>query len=140
MINKTFTVIIILIFSSLLYSAQITVVVENIKKDEGKVFVGLFKPDEDFPKREKRLKGGPVIPKNQKVSMTFTDVTSGEYAISTHHDINSNDAVDKNFMGMPKEPYGFSNNQYGPFGKPDHKKSTIIVKADDTLTVKIKLR
>jgi len=39
-----------------------------------------------------------------------------------YHDLNSNDELDKNFLGIPTEPYAFSNNARG-FGLPPYKKA-----------------
>lgn len=41
----------------------------------------------------------------------------GWYAVSVVHDQNNNAKLDKNFFGLPKEPYGFSNNP-NSLGKP----------------------
>jgi uncharacterized protein (DUF2141 family) len=41
----------------------------------------------------------------------------GWYAVSVVHDENNNSVLDANFLGIPKEPYGFSNNPRG-LGKP----------------------
>lgn len=41
----------------------------------------------------------------------------GWYAVSVVHDQNNNAKLDKNFLGLPKEPYGFSNNP-NSLGKP----------------------
>jgi uncharacterized protein (DUF2141 family) len=37
-------------------------------------------------------------------------VEAGAYAISIFQDENRNGELDSNFIGIPKEPYGFSNN------------------------------
>lgn len=39
-------------------------------------------------------------------------------AVSAHHDKNSNDKLDKNPLGIPTEPYGFSKNPKRGFGPP----------------------
>ncbi len=136
--KKCIVLIAVLIFSG--FSAQIEVIIENIKTDNGTLYIALYKAGPDFPDKEKRLDGGPVEIKDKKASIKFNNLLAGSYAISTHHDLNSNRKVDKNFLGMPKEPYGFSNNLYGPFGKPDYKKATISVRDDDSISIKIKLR
>lgn len=43
-------------------------------------------------------------------SVTFTDVAPGTYAIVVIHDENGNGEMDTNFIGIPTEPGGFSNN------------------------------
>lgn len=135
-----FTVVLISVLILSVSAATIVVDITNIKTDEGTLYVALFKPEPDFPNKEKRLMGGPVKIEDKKAFITFSDLPGGDYAISAHHDINSNQEVDKNFLGMPKEPYGFSNNLYGPFGKPDYKKATIKLNNNDSLKISIKLR
>ncbi|NJN52817.1 MAG: DUF2141 domain-containing protein [Gammaproteobacteria bacterium] len=53
-------------------------------------------------------------------SVTFsTDaLPAGEYAIRVMHDVNGNSKLDANFVGMPTEPFGFSNDAAGSFGPP----------------------
>jgi uncharacterized protein (DUF2141 family) len=41
---------------------------------------------------------------------TFDAVPRGTYAVTMSHDENENGKVDKNFLGIPLERYGFSNN------------------------------
>jgi uncharacterized protein (DUF2141 family) len=49
---------------------------------------------------------------------TFTDVAAGTYAVTVLHDLNSNNALEKNMLGIPKEPLGFSNNATAKFRAP----------------------
>jgi len=37
-------------------------------------------------------------------------VPAGEYAIALYHDENNNGKCDRNFFGIPKEGFAFSNN------------------------------
>jgi uncharacterized protein (DUF2141 family) len=43
------------------------------------------------------------------IEFRFADLPGGTYAISVMHDENDNGALDSNFLGMPTEGYGFSN-------------------------------
>jgi uncharacterized protein (DUF2141 family) len=52
------------------------------------------------------------------LSVQFDNLPEGEYAVSVFHDLNSNGKLDSNAVGMPTEPYGFSNNAAGNFGPP----------------------
>ncbi len=51
-----------------------------------------------------------------KATVTFTNVTPGNYGIVVLHDKNKNKRMDFEENGMPLEPYGTSNNvmNYGP--------------------------
>jgi uncharacterized protein (DUF2141 family) len=48
----------------------------------------------------------------------FPDVKASTYAVSVFHDENSNGKLDPNFMGLPREGEGASNNAKGHFGPP----------------------
>ena len=45
---------------------------------------------------------------------TIEDTPYGEYGIAIYHDENGNEELDKYFFGLPKEDYGFSNNETIP--------------------------
>ena len=40
----------------------------------------------------------------------FTDVPEGEYAVMVYQDLDGNKKLNRNLIGIPNEPYGFSNN------------------------------
>ncbi len=60
--------------------------------------------------------------KNERVEHIFQDIPFGKYAIRSYHDENGNGELDANFMGIPKEDYGFSNNARGMTGPPKYEK------------------
>lgn len=80
------------------------------------VWVSVFSQDAflETPLESKSTSG-----KAGKVYVEF-DLPPGEYAISTYHDTNNNDKLDRHFYGKPKEPYGFSNNITPRFGPPKY--------------------
>lgn len=49
------------------------------------------------------------------------------FAIGAHHDRNANEKLDKNALGMPTEPYGFSNNPKRGFGPPSYEEAAVKV-------------
>ncbi|EKF55166.1 hypothetical protein I215_09052 [Galbibacter marinus] len=48
-----------------------------------------------------------------------------QYSIASFLDENDNQKLDKNFVGMPQEPYGFSKNVKGTFGPPSFEETKI---------------
>ena len=46
--------------------------------------------------------------------------------MATYHDQNNNGILDSNFLGIPKEAFGFSNDARGIVGAPDYDKAKII--------------
>ena len=61
----------------------------------------------------------------------------GSYAISTYHDENDNDKLDKNIVGIPKEAYGFSNDATGFMGPPKWEDAKFDLKEDKTITINL---
>jgi uncharacterized protein (DUF2141 family) len=75
----------------------------------------------------------------QSVTWRLNDVPNGDYGIAVFHDENKNGRMDKNLLGMPLEPYGFSNNQRVSFGPPKWERAKFPVKnaaADVSIEVK----
>ena len=59
----------------------------------------------------------------------------GEYAVSVYHDVNGNGVFDKNWLGIPKEPYGFSRNARKKFGPPEFEDSRIFLDKDEYISI-----
>lgn len=87
----------------------LTVEIRNIREAEGRIQVALFKPCTDFPSACKPCDKRMVVASKGSVRFVF-DIEPGDYALAAFHDINSNGVIDTRVLGIPKEPYGFSNN------------------------------
>ena len=87
---------------------SLTVEIHNVHVHTGTVYVALFKPGKEFP--EGKPLEGKKIDATQDVVQTTFSVDPGEYALAIFHDENGNGQMDKRMFGIPKEPYGFSNN------------------------------
>lgn len=121
-------------------AGTIRVEVTGLHNDKGKVLLSLYNAGEGFPSKANkafRNKSGSI--KNETCTVTFADVAPGKYAISLLHDENSNNEVDKNGIGIPKEGIGFSNNVEVTFGPPGFDEASFTVKEDET-EVKIKIK
>ncbi len=97
--------------------------VSNVKEAKGTVNVGLFATEDTFLK--KPTFGKIVKADKEKVIAVFENLPNGTYAISVIHDENENGELDTNFMGIPKEGFGFGNDASGMFGPPSFEKASI---------------
>jgi MipA family protein len=61
----------------------------------------------------------------------LADVPAGTYAMVAFLDDNSNGFLDKNFIGIPREPIAFSN-RYRPKGPPSYQRAQFTLTADET--------
>lgn len=110
---KNLVLTLVLAFSTLFSFAQdegitITVTVDNVTNDKGKVLMSLH-TSETFMKG-KGIKDAETTIENGKVTITFENVLPGDYAILALHDENDNKRMDYEDNGMPKESFGMSNN------------------------------
>ena len=95
----------------------ITITIDNVKNDIGKVSFALHTND-TFMKGNGVMNTETTI-KDGKVTITFENVQPGEYAIMALHDENENGRMDFRENGMPLESYGTSNNVMA-FGPPQY--------------------
>jgi len=113
-IMKTVTLALSFFLVSIIAMAQqktgieITITIENVTSDEGKVLASLH-TEETFMKGQGVQNLQSSI-KDGKVILTFSDVAPGDYAIMAMHDVNENNRMDYESNGMPKEGYGMSGN------------------------------
>ena len=127
-------------FVSMAYAQTGTVNVEisEINAAKGLMSIGLYSDEKGFPDKGKEYKGKDVEVTGKTIVYTFKDVPIGTYAIAIIHDTNSNGKLDKNFLGIPKEGYAFSNNVFGVLGLPPVFKDASFKLAGNK-TVKIKI-
>lgn len=131
---KTVTLALSLFLVSIVGLAQektgvdITVTIDNITNDEGKVLAGLHK-EETFMKGQGVQNLQSEI-KEGKVTLTFTNVLPGNYAIMAMHDANENNRMDYQSNGMPKESYGMSGNDM-TMGPPSFNNAKFTVGEED---------
>lgn len=65
----------------------------------------------------------------------FEGVTEGSYAVSIGHDVNSNRRVDTNFIGLPTEQWGVSNNVRPSLRAPRFDEAVFKVAAEEKILV-----
>lgn len=116
--NKIFSIVLALFLISFFSFSQekthnITVTIDNVSNDNGKVVLGLHTSDTFM--KGKGIQNTEAKIENGKVTVTFKNVKPGNYAILALHDENENNRMDFE-NGMPIESYGMSNNPmtYGP--------------------------
>ncbi|MFD2574281.1 DUF2141 domain-containing protein [Spirosoma soli] len=116
--------------------ANLKVDVQNVRAPKGAVYVALFHSENSFP-QGKPMEGRKLNIDGKSVQTTFS-VEPGDYAIAVYHDENGNGKMDKRMFGIPKEPYGFSNNFRPTMSAPKFVDCKFTV-SDGSKTVSIKL-
>ena len=112
----------------------LTISVTNITEEGGVIYADLFSSEDSF--LEKSYRTEKITAFNKNGTIVFKNIPQGVYAVSIYHDINNNGKLDENWIGIPKEPVGMSNNP--GFGIPKWKKTKFsITKEDKTISVEL---
>lgn len=98
------------VFAAAAHAGDLTVTVSDIRTAKGTLMVAVMNSDAAWNNQAKPVAGTKVAAVEGKVTLHFKDLPSGEYAVQVMHDENDNGTLDANFLGIPTEGYGFSNN------------------------------
>jgi uncharacterized protein (DUF2141 family) len=137
--NKTRLILIGLLVAAattLSYGQELKIIIRNVKGDEGYVRLALYNSSDQFMKKE--IKWLEVKSVNGEAIAIFKDVSPGTYAISVMHDANNNKELDSNFIGVPKEGFGFSNDVMGMFGPPEFKKASFEISGRKEIVINLR--
>jgi uncharacterized protein (DUF2141 family) len=100
---------------------SIKVIVVGLRSNDGEVDCALFNSASGFPDHlDKAIKTIKSKIEDGRAVCEFEDVASGDYAVSEFQDENGNGKLDRNFIGMPKEGVGASNDATGHMGPPKY--------------------
>lgn len=116
---------------------ELTVTISNIKHLRGSIEIGLFNTGERFLEEGQAYKSISVEVNDTSETLTIKNLPDGVYAISLYHDVNSNGRCDRNFLGIPKEPYAFSNNFRPKFSPPSFEDCQFQISGDHSLEIKL---
>lgn len=116
----------------------LTIQVENVNKDDGNIGVLVFNSPRGWPENRFVALKDIVVPAHPgTVVVTVPGLAAGEYAVAIAHDVNKNHKVDKNFLGMPKEQWGMSNNPHARIKAPSFDTAKFTLGADKEIHVRM---
>jgi uncharacterized protein (DUF2141 family) len=126
----------------LLASADTLIVTVNNIKKAGEIHVAVYDNAEAF-EADRGEKGGAApgisegtIEMVEPGSVTYVyELPPGTYAIGIFHDVNLNNKMDNNFLGIPVEQFGFSNNARALFGPPDFEDAAFVLKGSASQSI-----
>ena len=92
----------------------------NIRNSTGTVACALFESPDGFPLEFLRYATHIMVLKirGTQARCDFLDIPPGTYALAVSHDENMNGKLDTNWLGIPREGYGFSNDARALLGAP----------------------
>jgi uncharacterized protein (DUF2141 family) len=118
--------------------ATLILKVTGLRSEKGQVKIAVFNSSEKWL-GEQPIYSSTINVDSQTVTWGIKDVPYGDYGIAVFHDENSNGKMDKNVLGIPLEPYGFSNNVRITFGPSKWEEAKFTVKGS-TAEVSIRVK
>ncbi|WP_107038220.1 DUF2141 domain-containing protein [Brumimicrobium mesophilum] len=106
-------------FSFAQENGNLIIEVKGIKNEMGKVRFIVFSHPHGFPsspEKAKYIAEGEININSSKIEIK--NIPFGEYAVSVMHDENNDGKISKNFLGIPQEGIGVSNDTKSTFGPP----------------------
>ena len=100
--------------------------INELKNNDGHILLELSNHKSDF------IKGVSKEIENKKCIIIINDLSPGKYSFKYFHDENNNKELDTNWIGIPTEGFGFSNNARGTFGPPNFEKTIFEIKGNVT--------
>ncbi|MCB0642217.1 MAG: DUF2141 domain-containing protein, partial [Phaeodactylibacter sp.] len=105
--------------------------IQNVEVAEGTLRIGVFDKPGAFPNDDAVLAGYYFkVTQTGTIQISLRDLPFGDYAIAFHHDVNDDGKLDKNFFGVPTEPYTFSNNPSAKWRQPRFEEARFSFKED----------
>lgn len=99
--------------------SSVKVTLNGLNKSTGQILFSLYQTADGFPDDpQKAFRMGSVSVQTIHPIISIESIPPGKYALAVIHDENGNGRLDKNKLGIPVEPVGFSNNVMGAFGPP----------------------
>ena len=103
---------------------QLEIAVTLPENATGKLYLVVYDNKSDFLGEKGELTIYETAELRKNPSIKLNQVKEGTYAFVAFIDENNNGVMDKNRLGIPKEPIGFSVSKMGLFGPPSFKKAS----------------
>jgi uncharacterized protein (DUF2141 family) len=108
--------VLLLLATHAAHAADVTVKITNVRNDHGRIRVALCQRATFLAPHCPWQGSAPATP--GEVTVLVKNVPPGTYAAQAFHDEDGNGTLERNFLGLPREGMGFSNNAPMHFGPP----------------------
>lgn len=121
---------------------NLRVIATNVKSDQGTLYVWVYDQKDDWLSDRVRTQKPLKVAGNRTGDRLTVELLlpDGEYALSVFQDVNDDGKLERNFIGIPKEPAGLSNNLRPKFGPPKYRDAVFTVSVGTVTEQKIELQ
>lgn len=129
--------------SPLLAGSGVAVTVNKVRPGKGMLHITLVNKEQFLLRRKLKKPLMKVIVKTsgKSVHYEFKDVPPGDYAVQVLQDFDEDGYMTDNWLGLPKEPWGMSNNPPVGLGGPKWERAKFTVtESSEVVKVSLDLR
>ena len=128
-----------LLFGTSAFAVEVKVSVSQLTSDQGALVVQVYDSKDTWLSDDTVLSKRHVLSAGdtEKAVVIPIELEPGRYALSVYHDENNNEKLDANFIGIPKEPVGLSNDHTPKFGPPKYRKAEIEIGEDSVVEIRL---
>jgi uncharacterized protein (DUF2141 family) len=117
---------------------SLTVAVTGLRNTEGQVCFSLYAGGDGFPESKDAILAKQCVAAatvaepevSNQLTVSFSDLESGSYAVSVLHDENGDDQINTGTFGVPLEGFGFSRNPAITTRAPNFSEAAVFVVGD----------
>ena len=128
-----------ILLSPLLWAGDLLVTISGVTSEKGEIGCALFRGAPGFPMDTAKATSVWVKAKKGTVECRFTGLGPGSHALAVSHDLNANRQTDTNFVGMPKEDWGVSNNVQPRLRAPRFDEARFEVRDGEAARVEVRI-
>jgi len=141
--KKIFIGVLFIISSLYLLSQNLAIEFDNIRNNKGVIYVTLYETedtwlDEDIEDYEFIFSKENVS--NNKLTVSIDSIKPGYYGIAVLDDEDEDGEMQNNFIGFPREGFGFSRNVKVRLFKPKFEECVFEIKNDTTINISMQYK
>lgn len=115
----------------------LTITVEGMDSTQGNLGILIFNSPKGWAEDRQAALKDISIPAQAPTQRVQVKLPAGQYAIALIHDVNVNHKLDKNWLGMPKEQWGMSNNPHATIKAPPIEKAMFTLDGDKEVKIQL---
>ncbi len=113
-------------------TSTLSVTVSGLKNQRGQVCLSLFASGKGFPGSKGAVQTQCIKATATTLVVEFPNFKFGNYAVAVFHDTNGSGILHRNFLGIPTEEFGFSQNPTILTGAPKFEDAAVFVAGPQT--------
>lgn len=117
-------------------TAKLTVVIDGLRHNAGQVCLRVYANEQGFPGSAKGVvQSGCTKVTGNSATKDFYGLKPGTYAVALYADKNNDSKLNTNFLGIPSEGFGISNNPKAKTRAPKFKEASFALSQNKTIKI-----